>query len=84
MFYKCSSITDIKSLENWNVSNGTNFHMMFSHCNFSDLRPLNNWNVAKGEQFDKMFGGCKLLKNKNILKNWKLPENIDFNSIFME
>ena len=25
MFYKCSSITDIKALENWNVSNGINF-----------------------------------------------------------
>ena len=29
MFFVCSSLSDIKSLENWNVSNGTDFSDMF-------------------------------------------------------
>ena len=32
MFWGCSSLSEIKSLENWNVSNGTNFSCMFYGC----------------------------------------------------
>ena len=44
MFYNCSSLSDIKSLENWNVSNGNDFSYMFIGCSFLlDIKSLKNW-----------------------------------------
>ena len=41
-------ISDIKGLENWNVSNGNNFEYMFCGCSsLLDMKPLQNWNVSK-------------------------------------
>ena len=46
MFKGCSSLLDIKSLQNWNVSNGNNFSSMFSVCSsLSDIKSLQNLNV---------------------------------------
>ena len=48
MFYECSSLSDIKSLENWNVSNGNNFSGMFYGCSsLSDIKSLEKWNLSK-------------------------------------
>ena len=44
MFSNCSSLSDIKSLENWNVSNVNNFSHMFDSCSsLSDIKSLENW-----------------------------------------
>ena len=46
MFYGCSSLSDIKPLEKWNVSNGTYFSGMFSGCSsLSNIKPLEKWNL---------------------------------------
>ena len=48
MFYGCSLLSDIKSLQNWNVSNGNNFGYMFYGCSsLLDIKPLQNWNISK-------------------------------------
>ncbi len=48
MFYGCKSLSDIKPLGNWNVSNGKNFQTMFKECSsLLDIDPLNNWNISK-------------------------------------
>jgi len=53
MFSDCSSLSDIKSLEKWNVSNGTNFSDMFSWCTLlSDIKSLEKWNISKGTHFN--------------------------------
>ena len=53
MFYGCSSLSDIKPLQNWNVSNGNNFYDMFIRCSsISDIKPLQNWKYFK-DIFDK-------------------------------
>ena len=45
MFYGCSSLSDIKSLEKWNVSNCNDFEGMFSGCSsLSDINLLNKFN----------------------------------------
>ena len=39
MFSYCSSLSDIKVLEKWNVSNGNNFESMFNYCSqLSDIK----------------------------------------------
>ena len=52
MFHGCSSLSNIKPLEKWNVSNGTNFSGMFRGCSsLSDIKSLENWNVSNGTDF---------------------------------
>ena len=65
MFYECKSLSDIKPLQNWNVSNGTNFSHMFSGCSssLSDINPLQNWNVLNGTNFSGMFKECESLSD---------------------
>jgi hypothetical protein len=48
MFQGCSSLSDIKALEKWNVTNGNNFSGMFQGCSsLLDIKPLEKWNVSK-------------------------------------
>ena len=48
MFYRCSSLRDIKGLEKWNVSNGNNFSYMFYGCSsLLDIKGLEKWNISK-------------------------------------
>ena len=54
MFFGCKSLSDIKALENWNVSNGNNFSNMFS-----DIESLKK-NVLNRNNFENMFSDCKL------------------------
>ena len=47
MFCEYSTLSDIKQLEKWNVSNGNNFSGMFyESSSLSDIKPLQNWNVS--------------------------------------
>ena len=55
MFYNCKSLNDIKPLEKWNVSNGTDFSRMFRDCeSLKDIKPLEKWNLDKNN-FESMF-----------------------------
>ena len=55
MFSECKSLNDIKPLENWNVSNGTDFLDMFSNCSsLNSSKPLEKWNL-KENIFKSMF-----------------------------
>ena len=46
MFNDCSELSDIKPLENWNISKGVNFERMFTDCSKSlDKRPLEKWKL---------------------------------------
>ena len=52
MFLECSSLSDIKSLEKWNVSNGINFSYMLGGCSsLSNLKTLEKWNVSNRNIF---------------------------------
>ena len=44
MFRGCSSLSDVKVLEKWNVSNGNNFESMFCGCSLLDVKGLEKWN----------------------------------------
>ena len=83
MFFGCSSLSDIKSLENWNVSNGIDFSGMFWGCSsLSDIKSLENWNVSNGTYFSWMFRGCSSLKDIKSLENWNISNGTDFEGMF--
>ncbi len=50
MFSECSSLSEIKVLENWNLSNGNDLSEMFCGCSsLSDIQVLENWNLSKSQ-----------------------------------
>ena len=76
MCSECSSLNDIKPLENWNVSNGTNFLFILNGCSYlKDIRPLENWNVSNGTNFKGIFNRCLSLNDIEPLEKWKLSGN---------
>ena len=65
----CSSLTNIKLLEKWNVSNSSKFDSLFSCCSsLSDIKPLENRNVSSATNFKDIFSCCKSLSDKNNKK----------------
>ena len=83
MFNNCSSLSDIKPLENWNVSNGNDFSFMFNNCSsLSDIKALKNWNVSNGNNFSYMFFGCKTLRDIKALENWNVSNGNNFENMF--
>jgi hypothetical protein len=83
MFYSCSSLSHIKSLENWDVSNSNNFNGMFYGClSLSDINSLENWNVSNSNNFNGMFYRCSSLSEIKPLQNWNLSNPI-YDSMFI-
>ena len=57
MLSGCSSLTNIKELKNWNVSNRTNFSYMFYECSsLTDIK----WNI-KFDKKEKNFGNIDFI-----------------------
>jgi len=78
-FSGCSSLSDIKVLKIWNISNGNNFTYMFNRCSLlSDIRGLINWNVSNGNIFSHMFKGCSSLSDLKGLENWNVLKGNNF------
>ena len=74
MFSGCSSLSDIKSLSFWDVSNGINFKNMFSYCSkLTNINPLQNWKVSNGKIFKAMFFKCPF-NDKIHFTNWKITK----------
>ena len=55
------TLSDIKSLENWNVSNGFDFNNIFQGLSLKDIQPLQKWNVSNGINFKGIFCYCSIL-----------------------
>ena len=84
MFYGCKLLSDIKSIEKWDISNGNNFSYMFYGCSsLSDISFIKNWNFSniqlneypsssdfKLYNFSYMFSGCLLLSDIKSLEKW--------------
>ena len=76
-------LSGIKPLENWNVSNGTNFSSMFWGCSLlTDIKPLEKWNVSNGTNFGLMFTACSNLSDIKPLEEWNVSNGVAFNSMF--
>jgi len=79
-----TNISNIKFLENWDVSNVINFSKMFMGCShISDIKPLENWNVSKGTDFSNMFFSfASKISDIKPLENWDVSNGINFGEMF--
>ena len=59
---------------------------MFHFCiKIKDVKPIQNGNVSKGECFNCMFAiylNNDLVREKNILKNWKFKKEEYLETVF--
>lgn len=69
-----------KGVENWDVSNVTEYYSTFSYTDFNE--DISNWNVSKAESMVSMFSGAKKF-NQDISK-WDVSNVEDMSSMFQE
>jgi surface protein len=65
MFRNCTNLSEIKGLENWNVSNTTLCNWAFANTNISSI-DLSCWNASNLKWFNGMFKDCKNLTVANL------------------
>ena len=67
MFSGCSSLSDLKPLEKWDVSKCTDFSCMFSGCSkLLDIKQLEKWGVTKN-QFERVDEKIKEFRDEFCL-----------------
>ena len=60
MFRNSASLTSLKGLENWDVSNVTDYTYMFGDIsNLSETNNINDWNIQKNATYERMFIGAQ-------------------------
>lgn len=72
VFYN-TGITNINSIESWNISNATSMNAMFAKSKITDLSKLTTWSskVSKVTDFNEMFAECNI-SNLSGLSNWNI------------
>ena len=63
------SLISLKGVEDFDVSNATDFHSMFAGCVGLTELHLEKWNTSKAEDMHDMFHNCVLLEELD-LNNW--------------
>ena len=63
------SLTSLKGIEDFDVSNATDFHSMFANCYSLKELHLEKWTTSKAEDMHDMFHNCVLLEELD-LNNW--------------
>lgn len=73
----------LDGLEDWNVSNVTDFVEMFVRAFFlSDISAVANWDVSSGLNFSGMFGYCHAIRNVDDLSGWNVSHATNMNMMF--
>lgn len=67
------------AIENWDVSNVTNFRNMFEGCLNFDI-DIGNWDVGSGEDFTGMFKNCKRFEQN--ISDWNVENGLYFDYMF--
>lgn len=82
MFSEDHSLTEIKGLNNWDVSHVKGFDYMFAGDRVLTSLNLDNWNTSSATTFNAMFDGDHKLTSVGSLANWKTSNVTDFQSMF--
>lgn len=71
MFENCDCLEDIVALENWDVSNSTDFSYLFDFCeSLESLHGIENWDVSHVTTMERMFNQCYDLTSISELADW--------------
>ena len=81
MFINANALTEIKGVEDWNVSNAKTLISTFYGCRALTSLDLSKWNVENATTIWWMFNGCLALTTLN-LSNWHLTNCVDFTAPF--
>lgn len=66
-----SALASYHGIENFDVSNCTNFSSAFHNTwNADDLEPFRGWDVSKGQNFNSMFGECHWFTTLEPIGDW--------------
>ena len=81
LFNKCRKLTEIKGIENLNISKVSNLGATFRGCN--NLKELNigGWDTSMVETTSQMFNGCSSLLSLD-LNNWNTNKFKDITAMF--
>lgn len=83
VFSKTSLTTRTKRIEifidEWDVSNGTDFRGMFNGCS-TTIFDVSNWDVSNGTDFREMFCGCSLATFD--VSQWNVSNGVKFGLMF--
>lgn len=80
-FYGCSSLAEIKGVENWFVPKVTSLYSMFYGCSSLTSLELSNWVTNSITNLYYTFYGCKKLVSLDI-SSWNLTNVTNTSSIF--
>jgi hypothetical protein len=78
-FRACTSLIGNSSINNWDVSNTTDFGFFFQTCILFNY-PLNSWNVSNSTIFNAMFQGATVFNQP--INNWNVGNAQNFTTIF--
>lgn len=81
LFYRCSKLTTIEGISNWNVSKVTDMDGMFENCTSLTSIDLSNWNTSKVNDMTSMFYNCMSLTSVN-LSGMEISNNEGFSYMF--
>lgn len=71
LYTKCESLTTLKGLENWNVSNVKKMDAAFEECSsLTDISALSKWDTSNVTSMGSMFYRCRVLGGLSPLANW--------------
>ena len=78
-FYGCGNLTEIRGLENLDVSAVTNMSQMFARCTSLKTLDLSAWDTKNVTDMRQMFFGCALLTTIYVLDKFDVSnvENSD-------
>jgi len=85
MFYRCSSLSSLPDISNWNTSNVTNMNGMFFYCSsLSSLPDISNWNTSNVTNMRSMFRECSSLSSLPDISNWNTSNVTDMSYMFCD
>jgi|GEM_PF-2923356 len=77
IFSGCSSLTSISGVENWDVSNATDFTEFMENCSkVTDYSPLKDWKTSSAVTLKQAFNGCSNFNSDQLkyIKGWDVSK----------
>jgi len=82
MFYGCTSLTEVKNIENWTLENVNNMGGMFNKCSNLISLDVSKWNVSKVKNLNSVFNECVNLTSLNGVEDWNINSKADMPHMF--